>query len=442
MLVLPFAGEHTPEARGDPRQRRRYDGPRDGALLPGRARSTPSSSTPTSPRSARKLFDLRGRDDHHAHRRRPALAAGPAHEVRRDPGRRLPPALHPLLPDHAGVLRRGRDRLTPGGTVAINVGHPRAVGRASRRCSPPPCGRPSATTGCGATRSTTPTRWCSAPQGDCDPAQRLRGADLPDAGTTGGRSRLPDRLSHGLRGGTVYTDDRAPVEWLSTPRWPRSPSSRTRARGTAGCGRRPEQHNVPRGARRPAGRRGPVVVLGGARGPPPGGRQRRLPVPRQGAVLDARLGRRLAADAAHPRLAHVLWGRSALAPASPPDARRGAPDWALSEATEERRPDASSPGTPTASGTAAPSAVDEGAIHLLRPLLTVDPRIVELGRRGPAHAGGAGGVRPRRAPRGGRRDRPAGGRDRAAAPPAARCGRGCATRSTTRCATPSTSTAS
>ncbi len=78
----------------------------------------------------------------------------------------------------------------------------------------------------------------------------------------------------------------------------------------------------------------------------------------------------------------ALWGRSAVAPPSPPDARRGAPDWALTEATEERRPtfmawhvhgewDISSP-------------YDEGAIHLLRPLLTVDPRAVELVRSGRA----------------------------------------------------------
>jgi hypothetical protein len=77
----------------------------------------------------------------------------------------------------------------------------------------------------------------------------------------------------------------------------------------------------------------------------------------------------------------VLWGRSVLAPDSPLDARRGVPDWALSDATEERRPtflawhahgewDGSAPGE------------DEGALHLLRPLLTVDPRVVVLGREG------------------------------------------------------------
>ena len=77
----------------------------------------------------------------------------------------------------------------------------------------------------------------------------------------------------------------------------------------------------------------------------------------------------------------VLWGRSALAPDSPPDARRTAPDWALSDATEERRPTflawhAHGEWDSSALG------VDEGAVHLLRPLLTVDPRIVALGREG------------------------------------------------------------
>ena len=77
----------------------------------------------------------------------------------------------------------------------------------------------------------------------------------------------------------------------------------------------------------------------------------------------------------------VLWGRSDQAPPSPPDARRGAPDWALSDATEERRPSffawhAHGEWDSTALG------VDRGAIHLLRPLLTVDPRIVEVSRSG------------------------------------------------------------
>jgi hypothetical protein len=52
-----------------------------------------------------------------------------------------------------------------------------------------------------------------ATKGDFDPAERLRAHDVPpevrpitDAAAA--------RLEPGLRGGTVYTDDQAPVEWL------------------------------------------------------------------------------------------------------------------------------------------------------------------------------------------------------------------------------------
>ncbi len=78
----------------------------------------------------------------------------------------------------------------------------------------------------------------------------------------------------------------------------------------------------------------------------------------------------------------VLWGRSTLAPESPPDARRGAPDGALTEATEERCPTFVAWHAHGEWDLSAP--YDEGAIHLLRPLLTVDPRAVELVRSGEA----------------------------------------------------------
>ena len=77
----------------------------------------------------------------------------------------------------------------------------------------------------------------------------------------------------------------------------------------------------------------------------------------------------------------VLWGRSALAPDSPPDARPGAPDWALSDATEERCPTFLAWYAHGEWDTSSPYD-DVGAIHLLRPLLTVDPRIVSLAREG------------------------------------------------------------
>ena len=78
----------------------------------------------------------------------------------------------------------------------------------------------------------------------------------------------------------------------------------------------------------------------------------------------------------------VLWGRSTLAPESPPDARRGAPDWALTEATEEPTPTFLAWHAHGEWDLSAPH--DEGAVHLLRPLLTVDPRAVELVRSGDA----------------------------------------------------------
>jgi hypothetical protein len=77
----------------------------------------------------------------------------------------------------------------------------------------------------------------------------------------------------------------------------------------------------------------------------------------------------------------VLWGGSERALPSPPDPRKGAPDWALSDATDERRPTFLAWYAHGEWDASAPSD-DAGAIHLLRPLLTVDPRVVELGRQG------------------------------------------------------------
>ena len=77
----------------------------------------------------------------------------------------------------------------------------------------------------------------------------------------------------------------------------------------------------------------------------------------------------------------VLWGRSAVAPPSALDARRGAPDWALTDATLEAWPTFMAWHVHGEWDTSAPGE-DEGALHLLRPILTMDPRVVELGRRG------------------------------------------------------------
>jgi hypothetical protein len=86
--------------------------------------------------------------------------------------------------------------------------------------------------------------------------------------------------------------------------------------------------------------------------------------------LQRTLGRRL-----------VLWGRSAVAPELAPDARRGAPDWALSEATEDREPTFFAWHV-RGEWDASTAYDDEGALQLLRPVLTVDPRAVGRVRSG------------------------------------------------------------
>jgi spermidine synthase len=105
-----------------------------------------------------------------------------------------------------------RDRLAPGGTISVNVGHVpgsdelEKVLTATMRDS------------FGADRvwrdpvSETNTVLL-ATTGDWDPVERLREAELP-ADVDEIAEAAADRLEPGLPGGTVYTDDRAPVEWL------------------------------------------------------------------------------------------------------------------------------------------------------------------------------------------------------------------------------------
>ena len=71
---------------------------------------------------------------------------------------------------------------------------------------------------------------------------------------------------------------------------------------------------------------------------------------------------------------HVLWGRSADAPPAPPDARRDAPAWALSGATEEGRPTFLA-WHAHGEWDSAVTVADPGVEQLLRPLLSVDPRL-------------------------------------------------------------------
>ena len=105
-----------------------------------------------------------------------------------------------------------RDRLAPGGTVSVNVGHPpgsddlEKVLTATMRAS-----FGDARVWRDAVDETNTI--LLAVNGDLDPAERLTQVEVPDE-VQPLVTEAASRLEPGLRGGTVYTDDRAPVEWL------------------------------------------------------------------------------------------------------------------------------------------------------------------------------------------------------------------------------------
>jgi spermidine synthase len=102
-----------------------------------------------------------------------------------------------------------RDRLAPGGVVLVNVGHPEdsddleRVLTATLRTALPHVARDPVT------ETNTVLVASAAPVS----AAALRRAPLPPALEPVARAAA-GRLEPGLRGGRVYTDDVAPVEWL------------------------------------------------------------------------------------------------------------------------------------------------------------------------------------------------------------------------------------
>ena len=212
MLVLPFATTGRP--------------PRSVAILGNAAGTTarayghyfPATRVdgveidPALTDVGRRLFDLRRSQSAPAHRRRAALPAARVAALGRDHRRRLPPALHPLLPGHARVLRRGaRPPHARAGWCSSTSGTPRLgpPGEGPRRHDGPGRSPRPARSGQadqhrarrGPTRRPRPAR----------STRRRAAAPRPGSGgrrggARGWRRRLP--------GGDVYTDDRAPVEWL------------------------------------------------------------------------------------------------------------------------------------------------------------------------------------------------------------------------------------
>ncbi|CAA9520860.1 MAG: Spermidine synthase, partial [uncultured Solirubrobacteraceae bacterium] len=119
--------------RGDPRQRGRHRGPRVRGVLPRHGRRHRGARRGAQrgraglvrPRAAARAADVRAG--------RPPVAAHGGPPLRRDLRRRLPPAVHPLLPGHPRVLRarpreaepgrrRARERRVPRGQPGPRAG--------------------------------------------------------------------------------------------------------------------------------------------------------------------------------------------------------------------------------------------------------------------------------------------------------------------------------
>jgi spermidine synthase len=106
-------------------------------------------------------------------------------------------------------FRLVRERLNPGGTVVVNVGHPagsddleRVLTATMRRAFPTVVRDP-------LFDETTILAGTTAPRSRVPASPAVLPAALRPTG-----ARTAARLSNGLHGGAVYTDDRAPVEWL------------------------------------------------------------------------------------------------------------------------------------------------------------------------------------------------------------------------------------
>ena len=212
LAVPPLLGP-TAAASRDPRQRRRHDGPRDGRLLPARAH--------------RRGRARPGRD----RGRPPLLRSGRQPPAACDHGRRAPvpaPDPQPVRPDHRrrlpaartcrSTLRRRSSSAWPGraslqAARSSSTSGRRPMTTASPRASPEPSRRSSRSSSRG-----RPLHF----------NQFVIGLDRPEP-----RAVLVRRLSHGPRrlrsltsllagqmriaapSSDPWTDDRAPVEWIT-----------------------------------------------------------------------------------------------------------------------------------------------------------------------------------------------------------------------------------
>jgi spermidine synthase len=211
MVVLPFTGTRPPK-------RVAILGSAAGTTARAMAHYFPGTRIdaveidPDVTKVGRELFDLRGRGiSTHTADARPWLEA---QDTKYD-AILVDAYRQPYIPFYLATREffdLVKEHLNPGGTVAMNVGHPEGSENLEKVLSA------TLRASFGQQRvwrdpvDETNTMLLGTTSSD-DPAERLRAATMPAevgqvATTTAGR------LSEGLRGGSVYTDDRAPVEWL------------------------------------------------------------------------------------------------------------------------------------------------------------------------------------------------------------------------------------
>lgn len=211
MLVAPFAGGHRPRSVAILGSAAGTTARAFGHYFPG-IRVDAVELDPDVTQVGRELFDLRGRNVHtHTADARPWLETS----TRKYDAILVDAYRQPYIPFYLATrefFALAKQHLNPGGVVAVNVGHPEASDALEKVLS----ATIRADVGAGhvwrdpvdATNTVL-----VATTGTTNPATALQESALPDA-VRNVADATAQRLRPGLPGGSVYTDDKAPVEWL------------------------------------------------------------------------------------------------------------------------------------------------------------------------------------------------------------------------------------
>ena len=215
-LVLPFAALDEPPRRGgDPRQRGRHDRARLRGVLPARRAIDGVEIDGELSEIGRRYFDMNNPNLHLYHEdARPFLRRIDAdYDVISVDAYRQP--YIPFYLATRGVLRARAATGSPtAASLIVNVGPPGGPGR-PREGAERDDGARSSRTSC-ATRSRTRTRCSWRARRRCRRSSlRARGAArCPRELRPLARGEAARGSRRALEGGDVYTDDKAPVEWL------------------------------------------------------------------------------------------------------------------------------------------------------------------------------------------------------------------------------------